>query len=76
MARPAMLTVSRRLLPTLFVLLAAPALAQAPAGGTPAQDAPTNLKVLPKDWTRAQVVAVMQNFTAAEGTEKPPEVKF
>jgi hypothetical protein len=67
MARPATLTVSRRLLPTLFVLLAAPALAQAPAGGAPAQDAPKNLKVLPKDWTRAQVVAVMQNFSAALG---------
>ena len=39
-----------------------PALAQAPA-----QEAPKNLQVLPKDWTRAQVVAVMQNFNAALG---------
>lgn len=33
----------------------------------PAEEAPKNLKVLPKDWTRAQVVNVMQNFTAALG---------
>ena len=65
MALPARLAAGRRLLPTLFVLMAtAPALAQAPAGGAPAQEAPKNLKVLPKDWTRAQVVAVMQNFNA------------
>ena len=68
MALPARLAAGRRLLPTLFVLMAtAPALAQAPAGGAPAQEEPKNLKVLPKDWTRAQVVAVMQNFNAALG---------
>jgi tetratricopeptide (TPR) repeat protein len=33
----------------------------------PAQEAPKNLKVLPKDWTRPQVIQVMQNFTAALG---------
>jgi tetratricopeptide (TPR) repeat protein len=33
----------------------------------PANDAPKNLTVLPKDWTRPQVIAVMQNFTAALG---------
>jgi tetratricopeptide (TPR) repeat protein len=33
----------------------------------PAQEAPKNLKVLPKDWSRAQVVNVMQAFTAALG---------
>ena len=43
-------------------LAAATALAQAPA-----QEAPKNLQVLPKDWTRAQVVNVMQNFNAALG---------
>jgi hypothetical protein len=68
MALPAKLATGRRLLPTLLVLMAtAPALAQAPAGGAPAQEAPKNLKVLPKDWTRAQVVAVMQNFNAGLG---------
>ena len=44
------------------LLLAGAAFAQAPA-----QEAPKNLKVLPKDWSREQVVAVMQNFTAALG---------
>jgi len=51
---------------TLSIVIAAlaalPAFAQAPA-----QDAPKNLQVLPKDWTRAQVVAVMQNVNAALG---------
>jgi tetratricopeptide (TPR) repeat protein len=42
--------------------IVAPLLAQAPA-----QEAPENLQILPKDWTRAQVVAVMQNFNAALG---------
>ena len=46
-----------------LLLLAGAAFAQAP----PAQDAPKNLKVLPKDWTRPQVINVMQNFTAALG---------
>jgi tetratricopeptide (TPR) repeat protein len=45
-----------------LLLIAGAAFAQAPA-----QEAPKNLKVLPKDWTRPQVVAVMQNFTAALG---------
>jgi tetratricopeptide (TPR) repeat protein len=48
----------------LFMLAAAPAFAQAPGG---AQEAPKNLKVLPKDWTRPQVINVMQAFTAALG---------
>lgn len=50
------------------VLLAGAALAQAP-GGRPAQEKPKNLKVLPKDWTRAQVINVMRNFTGALGVE-------
>jgi tetratricopeptide (TPR) repeat protein len=33
----------------------------------PAQEAPKNLTVLPKDFTRPQVIQVMQNFTAALG---------
>jgi tetratricopeptide (TPR) repeat protein len=33
----------------------------------PAQEAPKNLQVLPKDWTRPQVIQVMQNFSAALG---------
>ena len=46
-----------------LLLLAGAAFAQGPA-----QDqAPKNLKVLPKDWTRPQVIQVMQNFTAALG---------
>jgi tetratricopeptide (TPR) repeat protein len=50
------------MLSIVVTLAALPALAQAPA-----QDAPKNLQVLPKEWTRAQVVAVMQNFNAALG---------
>jgi tetratricopeptide (TPR) repeat protein len=46
-----------------LLLLAGAAFAQAPAQ----QEAPKNLKVLPKDWTRPQVIQVMQNFTAALG---------
>jgi len=45
-----------------LLLVAGAALAQAPA-----QEAPKNLKVLPKDWSRQQVVQVMQNFTAGLG---------
>jgi hypothetical protein len=45
-----------------LLLLAGAAFAQPPAA-----EAPKNLKVLPKDWTRAQVVQVMQIFTAALG---------
>jgi tetratricopeptide (TPR) repeat protein len=60
MAHPTRL--SRTLSAVGFALLAAPLLAQGPA-----QEPPENLQVLPKDWTRAQVVAVMQNFNAALG---------
>jgi tetratricopeptide (TPR) repeat protein len=45
-----------------LLLVAGVAFAQAPA-----PEAPKNLKVLPKDWTRPQVIQVMQNFTAALG---------
>lgn len=45
-----------------LLLVAGAAFAQGPQ-----QEAPKNLKVLPKDWSREQVVAVMQNFTAALG---------
>jgi len=44
-----------------LLLIAGTAFAQ------PQEQAPKNLKVLPKDWSREQVVAVMQNFTAALG---------
>ncbi|HSW29895.1 MAG TPA: c-type cytochrome [Longimicrobiales bacterium] len=47
----------------LLVLLPAEAVAQ----DRPAQTPPTNLQVLPKEWTRQQVVQVMRNFTAALG---------
>jgi hypothetical protein len=56
------LTAPLRLLSIVVTLAALPALAQAPA-----QEAPENLQVLPKDWSRAQVVAVMQNINAALG---------
>ena len=45
-----------------LLLVAGAAFAQGPQ-----EQAPKNLKVLPKDWSREQVVAVMQNFTAALG---------
>jgi tetratricopeptide (TPR) repeat protein len=54
--------IGRQGLTAALLLLAGAAFAQAPA-----QEAPKNLKVLPKDWTRPQVVQVMQNFTAALG---------
>jgi len=54
--------VGRHSVAAALLLLAGAAFAQAPA-----QDAPKNLKVLPKDWTRPQVIQVMQNFTAALG---------
>jgi hypothetical protein len=56
------LTAPLRLLSIVVTLAALPALAQAPA-----QEEPKNLQVLPKDWSRAQVVAVMQNINAALG---------
>jgi len=49
----------------LAVLVLAPAAAGAQR--TPSQEAPRNLQVLPKDWTRPQVIQVMRNFTAALG---------
>jgi tetratricopeptide (TPR) repeat protein len=45
-----------------LLLLAGAAFAQGPA-----QEEPKNLKVLPKNFTRPQVIQVMQNFTAALG---------
>ena len=52
----------RHSLAAALLFAAGAAFAQAPAN-----DAPKNLKVLPKDWTRPQVIQVMQNFTAALG---------
>ena len=46
-----------------LLLVVGTAFAQAPAQ----PEKPKNLKVLPKDWSREQVVAVMQNFSAALG---------
>src|SRR4029078_11831254 len=43
----------------------APPGAQGGKGGTPPP--PENIKVLPKTWTRQQVQAVMQTFTASLG---------
>jgi len=58
----ALVRLSQTLCAIGLICAATSALAQAPA-----QEAPKNLKVLPKDWTRAQVVAVMQNINAALG---------
>lgn len=58
----------------IVVLAGAVGSAQAPAppaqgrGGAP-QPAPANLQVLPKDWSRQQVVQVMQVFNAALGVQ-------
>lgn len=64
----------------VLVLAGAMVSAQAPAqpgqgqgrgggrGGAP-QPPPTNLQVLPKDWTRQQVVQVMQQFNQALGVQ-------
>lgn len=41
--------------------------AAAPAQQPPGQEPPRNLQVLPKEWTRQQVVQVMRSFTAALG---------
>lgn len=46
----------------------APAPPQGRAGGPPPAP-PTNLQVLPKDWTRQQVVQVMQQFNQALGVQ-------
>jgi Photosynthetic reaction centre cytochrome C subunit len=69
----------------LVIVMILPLLAQAPqqgggqgAGGGQgrgggeargAQPPPTNLQVLPKDWTRQQVVQVMQGFNMALGVQ-------
>jgi hypothetical protein len=58
----ALVRLSQTLCAIGLICAATSALAQAPA-----QEAPKNLQVLPKDWTRAQVVAVMQNINAALG---------
>src|SRR5262245_8049917 len=63
----------------LLIMLAIPLVAQEPARGGAGQGGgrggggrgnaapPTNLQVLPKDWSRQQVVQVMQGFTMALG---------
>ena len=46
---------------------------------TAVKDYNTELRTIPGRWWRALLypdAELMQNFTAAEGTEKPPEVKF
>jgi LemA protein len=46
---------------------------------TAVKDYNTELRTIPGRWWRALLypdAEPMQNFTAAEGTEKPPEVKF
>jgi hypothetical protein len=51
----------RHAMVTALLLIAGVAIAQT------AQEAPKNLQVLPEDWTRPQVIQVMQNFGAALG---------
>jgi Photosynthetic reaction centre cytochrome C subunit len=51
----------RHTVAAILLTLSGMALAQ------PGQEAPENLQVLPKDWTRPQVINVMQAFTAALG---------
>ena len=63
---------------SIVVLAGSTEAAQAPAGGAPAQapaggrgaapPEPTNLKVLPKTMTTAQVLPIMRAFSAALGT--------
>jgi len=70
----------RALLPAICFALAATAIAQAPtppSGAPPAgqartrgpRPAPTNLKVLPKDTTGDQVIAMMRGYEDALGVE-------
>ncbi len=63
MARTTSSAIGRGMLAAALLMVAGAVVAQ------PAQEAPKNLKVLPKDWTRAQVINVMQNFEAALGVE-------
>ena len=62
-------TAARRVAAPFVALLVLLALlpAEAVVQERPAQEAPTNLQVLPKEWTRQQVVQVMRSFTAALG---------
>jgi hypothetical protein len=46
---------------------------QAPGGGRAAPPPPQNLKVLPKDWTRQQVQALMQTFVVSLGQQPPAQ---
>ncbi len=55
-----------RLSAVAFTAVAVPALLLAQGGGGN-QQPPKNLQVLPKDFTRQQVVGVMNGFTAALG---------
>ena len=43
----------------------------APGGGRAAPGPPQNLKVLPKDWSRQQVQALMQTFVVSLGQQPP-----
>jgi len=51
----------------------APAQGQAPGGGRAAPPPPENLKVLPKNWTRQQVQALMQTFVVSLGQQPPAQ---
>src|SRR5437867_3519629 len=44
-----------------------------PGGGGGQQPAPTNLKVLPKNWTRQQVGALMNTFVVSLGQQALPQ---
>ena len=46
---------------------------QAPGGGRAAPPPPQNRKVLPKNWTRQQVQALMQTFVISLGQQAPAQ---
>jgi hypothetical protein len=66
------MTHSMRLLAIICLAAATSAIAQdgpPPAGQRPPQPPPSNLKVLPKDMTRQQVVAIMHTWEGELGVE-------
>lgn len=67
MARPISSFFGQHAFPVILLVMSAAVPALVQAQGAPAQEGPKNLQVLPKDWTRPQVINVMRAFTAALG---------